>query len=74
MAYADYTHCAVCDSKAFYDASLNWDFDRAGLHDLNGNSVGIGLDNCAQNAAICTECFEKGWRIKLVEPNAVTSA
>lgn len=25
MAYCDYTHCNICDCKAFYDAGVNWD-------------------------------------------------
>lgn len=24
MAYSDYTHCAKCDSKVFYDANVNY--------------------------------------------------
>ena len=24
MAYADYMHCAVCDTKVYYDAEVNY--------------------------------------------------
>jgi len=30
MAYCDYIHCAVCDSKAIYDAELNYDNSNLG--------------------------------------------
>lgn len=30
MAYADYTHCAVCDAKAFYDANVDWESQNSG--------------------------------------------
>ena len=30
MAYADYTHCAVCDAKAFYDANVDWECQNSG--------------------------------------------
>ena len=30
MAYADYTHCDVCDRKAFYDANINWESQYTG--------------------------------------------
>lgn len=30
MAYADYYHCDICDSKAFYDAQIDWDETRIG--------------------------------------------
>jgi hypothetical protein len=30
MAYADYTHCDVCDAKAFYDANVDWDESNTG--------------------------------------------
>lgn len=25
MAYSDYTHCAVCDCKVFYDATIQYE-------------------------------------------------
>ena len=28
MAYADYTHCAVCDIKCFYDAEIEYEESR----------------------------------------------
>lgn len=55
MAYAGYTHCAVCDSKAFYDANLNWEH----VGDL------LTLDYCGAMAALCDECAEK-WELVLV--------
>lgn len=30
MAYADYTHCDVCDAKAFYDANVDWEVQNTG--------------------------------------------
>ena len=29
MAYADYQHCINCDTKAFYDGDIDWDYQRA---------------------------------------------
>lgn len=67
MAYVDYKHCEVCDGKAFYDANLNYDQPGPGLHDLEGKDVDTSLDYCAQHAAICMDCYAKGWRLKLVQ-------
>ena len=30
MSYGDYTHCAICDSKVFYDAETDYDDPRFG--------------------------------------------
>jgi hypothetical protein len=27
MAYADYTHCGLCDTKVFYDASVDYEWN-----------------------------------------------
>jgi len=32
MAYADYTHCAVCDVKVFYDAEVDYGVSQYGDH------------------------------------------
>lgn len=29
MAYADYIHCEICDTKAIYDANINYEYARA---------------------------------------------
>ena len=44
MAYVDYLHCAVCDTKAIYDADLNYEVatgEYGRLYDI---------------AAICKDC------------------
>lgn len=56
MAYADYTHCAVCDAKAFYDANLNWDTE-GGVQ---------RLDYCGALAALCDDCA-KEWELVRVK-------
>lgn len=66
MAKADYQLCQVCDGKAFYDANLNYG-PGSGLHDLEGRDISTSLDYCAQVAAICTDCYSTGWRLKLVQ-------
>lgn len=66
MAAADYKLCDVCGTKAFYDASLNYEVPGSGLHDLLGNDLNIGLDYCAQHAAICNVCYSIGWRLQVV--------
>lgn len=30
MAYCDYLHCALCDTKAIYDGEINYDYTDAG--------------------------------------------
>ncbi|HZP68395.1 MAG TPA: hypothetical protein VFB29_00510 [Pseudolabrys sp.] len=66
MAKSDYRLCEVCDGKAFYDAALNYDRGDK-LHDLEERPTHMDLDYCAQVAAICTDCYEKGWRLKLTQ-------
>jgi hypothetical protein len=34
MAYGDYAHCSVCDCKAFYDASVDYDVPRFGVMEV----------------------------------------
>ena len=44
MAYGDYLHCAVCGTKAIYDAEMNYDSatgEYGSLYDI---------------AALCKEC------------------
>lgn len=69
MALADYTLCAVCEQKAFYDATLNYQCikspDEPQLTDLTGNKCHIALDRAAQMAALCHECFGNGFRLKV---------
>ncbi len=66
MARGDYKGCDVCDGKAFYDANLNYEQPSHGLHDLEGRDISTALDYCAQHGAICTDCYAKGWRLKVV--------
>ena len=47
MAYADYKNCDICDTKAFYDASLNYDFEDYPL---------TGLYNLGDWKTICIAC------------------
>ena len=65
MARADYKLCDVCGEKAFYDASLNYETGPHGLRDLSGRDISLSLDYCAQVGAVCTACYDKGWRIKV---------
>ena len=52
MAYADYTHCEICDAKAFYDANLNW-----GDPEPDPNiALNQALDNCGDMKALCLKC------------------
>jgi hypothetical protein len=41
MAYGDYQHCAICDTKAFYDANIDWGHQRA-------KEVGTLCTECAK--------------------------
>lgn len=34
MAYADYTHCAKCDTKVYYDAGVNYDWNTGAWYAL----------------------------------------
>lgn len=54
MAYADYYHCDVCDTKCFYDANLNWDdaTEDKEIRSLPGHS----LDYCGDIRALCINC------------------
>lgn len=70
MAGADYKHCEVCGGKAFYDANLNYEQPGQGLHDFEGRDISTTLDYRAQHGAICTDCYPKGWRLKLVQEPA----
>ena len=67
MARADYKLCDVCSEKAFYDANLNYEQPGQGLHDFAGRDTSTRLDFCAQLGAVCDDCYEKGWRLKLVK-------
>jgi len=49
MAYADYRLCDVCKEKAFYDASLNYDFDEY---------PDTGLERCGAWIVLCRKCNE----------------
>jgi hypothetical protein len=57
MAYADYRHCDVCDSKAFYDSNLNYD-----LEEYPDN----GLFNLGDWKVLCRVCV-KTHELKIVE-------
>ncbi len=41
MAYCDYTHCDLCDCKAFYDAEIDWEYASVG-------SMKVLCKNCAK--------------------------
>jgi len=60
MAAADYRLCDVCNRKAFYDANLNYDYDK---RDANGEP---SLDYLGAWAVICTDCA-KTHEVKIVE-------
>ena len=48
MAYADYTHCDICDCKAFYDANCNWhEVDHVWKLE-NVGDMKVLCDNCAK--------------------------
>lgn len=48
MAAADYRLCDVCAGKVFYDANLNYDYDR--------ESGEYKLDYLGDWAVICDDC------------------
>lgn len=54
MAGADYYHCDVCGSKAFYDADLQYDFGKPVEY-----GCGSKLGYVGDMAAICDACSEK---------------
>ena len=56
MASADYRLCDNCDSKAFYDASLN--YERGGDEAVvqNGRRTAFSIDNLGAWAVLCREC------------------
>ena len=53
MAKSDYRCCDVCDDKVFYDAKLNYDFDRPPMFDGSPR-----LDYLGDWAVICETCAE----------------
>lgn len=79
MASADYRLCDVCDNKAFYDASLNyetaapdWAPDRAPAR-YAGNSMGsaaLWIDHLGDWAVLCSECA-KTHRAVILGPDEV---
>ena len=40
MAYADYTHCDLCDCKVYYDANVDYDW--------NLGSMAVICKKCAE--------------------------
>lgn len=50
MAGCDYRSCDVCDSKAYYDASVDYDFKQY---------PDTGLWNCGDWAVLCRDCSKK---------------
>lgn len=54
MALADYRLCDLCESKAFYDANLNNDFDAPEEEYIRDS--GYALDNLGDWAVLCKEC------------------
>lgn len=68
MALADYRLCDVCDSKAFYDANLNYEIGGKGpdgkfVYPENptrwageADPHGVALDYLGDWAVICTDC------------------
>jgi hypothetical protein len=53
MAMADYRLCDVCGKKAFYDANLNYDFDKVDPVE------GPKLDYVSSMAVVCDDCGDK---------------
>lgn len=53
MARSDYYLCDKCDGKAFYDANLNYDFDRGTAKDGSPK-----LDFVGDMAVLCDGCAE----------------
>lgn len=51
MSRADYRLCDVCDEKAFYDASLNYEHDKSGP-----TGLGYRLDYLGDWVVICEDC------------------
>lgn len=60
MALADYRLCDVCERKAFYDANLNYDFEKADDEQSTvrqcGEPVAYRLDYLGDWVVLCEEC------------------
>lgn len=58
MAGADYKSCDVCGCKTFYDANLDYDFDKY--------NEKTGLHRTGDHMALCEEC-SKTYELKAIE-------
>lgn len=69
MAYADYRLCDVCGSKAFYDASLNYEskltYDDRECAREAGCDAGYHLEYLGDWAVICQDCA-KNYKVQIV--------
>ena len=61
MAGADYRLCDICDRKTFYNANLNYEFERDSWKPFEGidKRRGWKLDNLGDWICLCKECSEK---------------
>lgn len=62
MAASDYRLCDVCGSKAFYDVSLNYDFDSV---DVLGNPK---LQYVSSMAVVCDKCADTHVAVVIERP------
>ncbi|PHS59660.1 MAG: hypothetical protein COB03_02125 [Alteromonas sp.] len=67
MAAADYYLCDKCSRKAFYDANLNYDFDRGTAKDGS-----FKLDYVGDMAVLCDDCAE-GYEV-VIQPKSKPSS
>ncbi len=56
MAYCDYQHCKLCDTKAFYDADIDWDYQNTDPD----NGVVTLCKNCLKTHKIVVVAREEG--------------
>jgi len=54
MAFIDYYLCDACEKKAFYDATLNYDFNKQ-----VGYGCGYKLGYVGDMIVICDDCATK---------------
>jgi hypothetical protein len=79
MALCDYRVCDVCGGKAFYDAELNYNFERnegpvpaeerVRISGREADDWGYSLDRVGEWAVICRECA-KEYRTQIVRRQA----
>lgn len=61
MALSDYYLCDVCECKAFYDANLNYDFDKPMT-----SGAGYKLERVGDMKVLCDDCSQK-FKLEIVE-------